>query len=38
MDEIRDEIRRRINYGNSCYYSIKELSCLLSKILKIEAI
>jgi hypothetical protein len=33
-NEVHDEIRR-INSGNSCYYSVKKLlSCLFFKILK----
>jgi hypothetical protein len=35
---IKEEIKRRSNYGNACYHSVKNLlsSCLLFKNLKIR--
>ena len=37
MNDIREEIKRRINMGNSCYYSLEKIlsSRLLSKKLKV---
>ena len=36
-NDIREEIKRRINMGNACYYSLKILSSrLLSKKLKVK--
>ena len=37
--DIREEIKRRINMGNTCYYSFKKIlsSQLLSKKLKVNA-
>ena len=36
--DIREEIKRRINMGNACYYSVEKIlsSCLLSKKLNIK--
>ena len=36
-NDIRKEIKRRINMGNACYYSLEKIlsSRLLSKILKV---
>ncbi|KAJ4433802.1 hypothetical protein ANN_16114 [Periplaneta americana] len=38
INDTREEIKRRINMGNSCYYSVKKLlsSSLLSKNLKVR--
>ena len=38
-NEIREEIKRRINLGNACYYSLEKIlsSRLLSKKLKVKA-
>ncbi|KAJ4437091.1 hypothetical protein ANN_17226, partial [Periplaneta americana] len=38
MNDTREEIKRRINMGNACYYSVKKLSSssLLSKNLKVR--
>ena len=32
-NDIREEIKRRINMGNACYYSLEKIlsSCMLSK-------
>ena len=37
-NDIRGEIKRRINMGNACYYSLEKMlsSCLLSKKLKVK--
>ena len=37
-NDIREEIKRRINMGNACYYSLEKIlsSRLLSKKLKVE--
>ena len=37
-NDIRDEIKRRINMGNACYYSLEKMlsSRLLSKKLKVN--
>ena len=37
-NDIREEIKRRINMGNACYYSLEKilLSHWLSKILKVN--
>ena len=37
-NDIRIEIKRRINMGNACYYSLQKIlsSCLLSKKLKVK--
>ena len=37
-NDIREEIKRRINVGNACYYSLEKIlsSCLLSKKLKVN--
>ena len=37
-NDIREEIKRRINMGNACYYSLEKIlsSHLLSKKLKIK--
>ena len=37
-NDIREEIKRRINMGNACYYSLEKIlsSCLLSKKLKVN--
>jgi hypothetical protein len=36
QNDIYDEIKSRLNYGNICYYSVQNLlsSCLISKNLK----
>jgi hypothetical protein len=38
QNDIRDEIKNRLNSGNACYYSIQNLlsSCFVSKNLKIK--
>ena len=38
-NDIREEIKRRINMGSACYYSLEKilLSRLLSKKLKVNA-
>jgi hypothetical protein len=38
QNDIHDEIKRRLNSGNACYYSAQNLlsSCLMSKNLKIK--
>jgi hypothetical protein len=38
QNDIRDEIKSRLNSGNACYYSVQNLfsSCLISKNLKIK--
>jgi hypothetical protein len=38
QNEIHDEIKRRLNSRNACYYSVHNLlsSCLISKNLKIK--
>ena len=38
INDIREEIKCRINMGNACYYSLEKilLSCLLSKKLKVK--
>ncbi|KAJ4426359.1 hypothetical protein ANN_27173 [Periplaneta americana] len=38
VNDTREEIKRRINMGNACYYSVEKLlsSCLLSKNLKVR--
>jgi hypothetical protein len=38
QNDIHDEIKRRLNSGNACYYSVQNLlsSCLISKNLKIK--
>ena len=38
--DIREEIKRRINMGNACYYSVEKIlsSLLLSKKLKVKEI
>ncbi|KAJ4432156.1 hypothetical protein ANN_20772 [Periplaneta americana] len=38
INDIREEIKRRINMGNACYYSVEKLlsSSLLSKNLKVR--
>ncbi|KAJ4426460.1 hypothetical protein ANN_27274 [Periplaneta americana] len=38
MNDTREEIKRRINMGNACYYSVEKLlsSSLLSKCLKVR--
>jgi hypothetical protein len=38
QNDIHDEIKSRLNSGNSCYYSVQNLlsSSLISKNLKIE--
>jgi hypothetical protein len=38
QNDVRDEIKSRLNSGNGCYHSIQNLlpSCLISKNLKIE--
>jgi hypothetical protein len=38
QNEIHDEIKSRLNSGNSCYHSVQNLlsSCLISKNLKIK--
>ncbi|KAJ4435849.1 hypothetical protein ANN_18468 [Periplaneta americana] len=38
INDTREEIKRRINMGNACYYSVEKLlsSCLLSKNLKVR--
>ncbi|KAJ4440431.1 hypothetical protein ANN_08572 [Periplaneta americana] len=40
INDTREEIKRRINMGNACYYSVEKLlsSSLLSKNLKVEFI
>ena len=37
-NDIREEIKRRINMGNACYYSLEKIlsSSLLSKKLKVK--
>ena len=37
-NDIREEIKRRINMGNACYYSVEKIlwSCLLFKKLKVN--
>ena len=37
-NDIPEEIKRRINMGNACYYSLEKIlsSFLLSKKLKVE--
>ena len=37
-NDIHEEIKRRINMGNACYYSLVKMlfSCLLSKKLKVK--
>ena len=37
-NDIREEIKRRINMRNACYYSLEKIlsSCLLSKKLKVK--
>ena len=39
-NDIREEIKRRINMGNACYYSLEKISSsrLLSKKLKVKHI
>ena len=39
-NDIREEIKLRINMGNACYYSLLKilLSCLLSKKLKVSTV
>jgi hypothetical protein len=38
QNDIRDEIKNRLNSGNACYHSVQNLfsSCLISKNLKIK--
>jgi hypothetical protein len=38
QDDIHDEIKKRLNSGNACYYSVQNLlfSSLISKNLKIK--